>query len=321
MTSLDQLQHYGPVSSTSSSKKEKKKVQLSKELKCQLQVILTDENDQSVYEETFEKWEEDMPAFSYMDFSDDSDANHSSSDEEEKEIAKKKNSDGKDKYAPLLNPHFNKPINVEPASVQQHNVNILEKPQPASPEPLEPTTKEEEEDRECKPVITQNSPELMEKPLPAIQQQEQQPSEQSQQPAQKVVTGLKRLLSIGSGNGKKGSKNIPDDKGVSFTSYHQQHHEHQEHQQHHQQQQQQIQTKDDDKQYHVLRIFSGNINVGAMFNTVAVTPDMNADQLLKLALQKFHIPLLEENTQHRRPSSENGIEYYLTVKSMDGGKI
>lgn len=313
MTSLDQLQHYGPVSTTRTRKKEKKKVQLSKELKCQLQVILTDENDQSVYEETFEKWEEDMPAFSYMDFSDDSDANHSSDDEEE--IVKKKKNDGKNKYAPLLNPDFNKPINVEPAPVQQQNVNILNKPQPsiqqtASPEPLELTVKEE---GEIKPVIIQNSPELMEKPLPAIQQQEQ-PLEQSQQPAQKVVTGLKRLLSIGSGNGKKGSKSATDDKGISSASYHQQQQEQQ------QQQQIQVQTKDDDKQYHVLRIFSGNINVGAMFNTVAVTPDMNADQLLKLALQKFHIPLLEENTQHRRPSSENGIEYYLTVKSMDGGK-
>ncbi|CAO3654569.1 unnamed protein product [Mucor hiemalis] len=300
VTSLDQLQHYGPVS-TSKTRKQKKKVQLSKELKCQLQVILTDENDQNVYEETFEKWEEDMPLISYMEFSD------SDSDSSVEEAVKKKKDGGKNKYTPLLNPDFNRPINVEPAPAQ--NDNILEKSvssiKPASPEPVELTVREEE----YKPVVAASSLELLEKPLPAIQEQ---PLEQTQQPAQKVVTGLKRLLSIGSGNGKKSSKSTPDERGISSSSYQQQQEQNQP---------QQIQTKDDDKQYHVLRIFSGNINVGAMFNTVAVTPDMNADQLLKLALQKFHIPLLEENTQHRRPSSENGIEYYLTVKSMDGDEV
>lgn len=232
------MQHYGPVS-TSTRSNNKNKVKVSKQLACQLQIILTDDDDGEVYQEVFEKWDEPMS------LPDDDD------EEEEEEV----NQPAPDPYSPLLNPEFNKPINM------------ITKPLPVrtttpSPPPAPSHVIEE-------PV----------KPIPKVEEQH----------IPKKVTGLKRLLSIGNGASKK--------KSVEPSV---------------------VQQKEDDEQYHVLRIFSGNINVGALFNTVAVTPDMNADQLLKLALQKFHIPLLE--TSKRPTSLQNGIEYYLTVKSMDGGK-
>jgi ribosomal protein S13 len=252
-----------------------------------LQIILTDEDDKNVYEEEFEKWDEEMSSIAYMD-------NDSCDSIDEEETRKKKEKDDKKKYTPILNPDFNKPIN---------NTTVVEKSLPALiPSPVSSVfsdQKEEEEEEEkvdMTDIITQE-------PEPIEQQQQQIPVQQ-QEPIpqkQKVVTGLKRLLSIG----RKNSKEIVEDRGISSASL---------------LQKQQVIDEENNKQFHVLRIFSGNINVGAMFNTVAVTPDMNADQLLKLALQKFHIPLLEENSHNRRPSSENGIEYYLTVKSMDGGK-
>lgn len=145
------------------------------------------------------------------------------------------------------------------------------------------------------PVVNpdyQSSP-VEQVPIPPVKEVEQEqivpisqpPSSTVQQ--QGVVSGLKRLLSIS-------KKNKTEPTAAATTAP----------------------ARNEDTQYHVLRIFSGNINVGAMFSTVAVTPDMNADQLLKLALQKFHIPLLDNSSK-----SSDGIEYYLTVKSMDSGNL
>lgn len=238
------MQHYGSV--VTSTRSVKKKVRVSKELACQLQIILTDAEDHNVYEEVFEKWDEPMSSLSYRGCDSD--------DNEEEEQA-----DSSKKLTPLLNPDFNKPINIA--------------------ESIEPKAIE-------KPKAQINKP--LPKIIPLLQVDE--PKEYV--PAEpKKITGFKRLLSIGS------SSSTTNKKKSDL-------------------------VEKDDKQFHVLRIFSGNINVGAMFNTVAVTPEMNADQLLKLALQKFHIPLLEESATSKRPTSlQNGIEYYLTVKSMDGGTL
>ncbi|KAI9028237.1 hypothetical protein CLU79DRAFT_738371 [Phycomyces nitens] len=64
----------------------------------------------------------------------------------------------------------------------------------------------------------------------------------------------------------------------------------------------------------VLRVFAGNINVSATFNTVLVDEHTNADQLLKKAMERFHITQIEGK-------AASGIEYYLTVKAMDGDEI
>jgi hypothetical protein len=262
-----------------------------------------DEDNASLYEEEFEKWEEEMSSLSYRESSGDEeeeDQNDNNSSSNKSKSAAETKKDNNKKYTPLLNPDFNKPINIVSDStslVEKKDIRITPSPK-LSVEKVKPAAVISKE-KQPAPITHSQQPQQ-------IEQEQQQPSQSQQQSAQKVVTGLKRLLSIGSGSSKKNkpSSNATD-LGISSSSF-----------------QQQQQQEDDDKQYHVLRIFSGNINVGAMFNTVAVTPDMNADQLLKLALQKFHIPLLEESSSnHRRPSSENGIEYYLTVKSMDGGNV
>ncbi|KAG1076572.1 hypothetical protein G6F42_025439 [Rhizopus arrhizus] len=272
---------------------ERKKVQVSRELACQVQIILTDQDDESLYEETFEKWQEEMSADSYKgvstiaDDDDDSDENDSENDDSNdkaKPAKSSKKKDSKKKFTPLLNPDFNKSIHTvseEAPSMDSNGIdNSASTPVATSPpappvhdKPLPPT------------VITLEEPASAEK-VRATAIPEEQPTTPST-PQQTVVTGLKRLLSIG-----KKNKPATPEVSVSNSEFVQ------------------------DTQYHVLRIFAGNINVGALFSTVAVTPEMNADQLLKLALQKFHIPLLDSNSN----KSNDGIEYYLTVKSMDSGK-
>lgn len=246
------------------TKGKKKKVQLSKNLECQVQIILTTEGNEGAYEEAFEEWKEEMPD-TIFDESDTEDM-----EEDEREAT---------------------PVIVDPI-IDQHLKDGT---------PVTPTTKREP----TKPLLnleensfSQNHMETVGEttpppPTPPHQTNTQEPQylQQSQQP-QKQVSGLRRLFSLGK---KDKPENLPkiDTTSNATTSL----------------------EEAENNQYHVLRIFSGNINVGALFNTVAVTPDMNADQLLKLALQKFHIPLIENSNR----SSLNGIEYFLTVKSMDSG--
>lgn len=65
----------------------------------------------------------------------------------------------------------------------------------------------------------------------------------------------------------------------------------------------------EEEQLSILRIFAGNINVNATFNSVLVNENTTADQLLSYALERFRL----ENQQ------SNGIEYYITVKVMNKG--
>ncbi|KAG0180648.1 hypothetical protein DFQ28_001073 [Apophysomyces sp. BC1034] len=67
----------------------------------------------------------------------------------------------------------------------------------------------------------------------------------------------------------------------------------------------------------VLRVFAGNISVGATFNTVLVDEDTDADQLLKMAIERFRI----NDTENSTLTTTSRIEYYLTVKLMGGDEI
>ncbi|ORZ24710.1 hypothetical protein BCR42DRAFT_403498 [Absidia repens] len=64
----------------------------------------------------------------------------------------------------------------------------------------------------------------------------------------------------------------------------------------------------------VLRVFPGNINVKATFNSVLVNENTTAEQLLNFALKRFR--LLDS---HERPCE--GIEYYISVKVSDNDEI
>ncbi|RCI03911.1 hypothetical protein CU098_006884 [Rhizopus stolonifer] len=229
VTSLGQLQHYNTVTKSS---RIKKKVKVSRELACQLQIIIgndedEDEDDNSPYEEAFEQW------------------------------------------------NFNRPIDVQAtsplATIANHSSSLVAQ---TADKPL-PELVESQKDQQVDTTPPEQPPST------------EQASSLEQQG---VVTGLKRLLSIG----KKNKPVRPEPIAIENSPM----------------------NKSLDTQYHVLRIFAGNINVGALFSTVAVTSDMNADQLVKIALEKFHIPLLDESNK-----ANEGIEYYLTVKSMDSDEI
>ncbi|KAF7724033.1 hypothetical protein EC973_001440 [Apophysomyces ossiformis] len=63
----------------------------------------------------------------------------------------------------------------------------------------------------------------------------------------------------------------------------------------------------------VLRVFAGNLNVRATFNTVLVDDETDANQLLIMAIERFRLNDIDGSTM----ASTNHVEYYLTVKSPD----
>ncbi|KAI8090154.1 uncharacterized protein B0P05DRAFT_464066 [Gilbertella persicaria] len=70
----------------------------------------------------------------------------------------------------------------------------------------------------------------------------------------------------------------------------------------------------------VLRVYAGNVDVGASYYSVRVTERTSVDELLTHALEKFHISQIE--TQHGRHVGKHScVEYYLTVKAHDGDEF
>jgi Ras association (RalGDS/AF-6) domain len=66
----------------------------------------------------------------------------------------------------------------------------------------------------------------------------------------------------------------------------------------------------------VLRVFAGNVNLGTNYKTVVVDSNTNAEDLIKRAVSRFHIQQIEGNNVD---SPNSRVEYYLSVKTMDGG--
>lgn len=81
-----------------------------------------------------------------------------------------------------------------------------------------------------------------------------------------------------------------------------------------------------DSQLTVLRVFAGNINVRATYHSLLVNEHTSAEQLLVQAMERFHIAQIEGKTAGRSlrsitPTQGSGVEYYLTVKAMNGGML
>ena len=70
----------------------------------------------------------------------------------------------------------------------------------------------------------------------------------------------------------------------------------------------------------VLRVFAGNVDVGASYHSLRVIESTSVAELLNNAMEKFHISQIE--TKHGRNHGKNScVEYFLTVKTRDGDEI
>lgn len=69
----------------------------------------------------------------------------------------------------------------------------------------------------------------------------------------------------------------------------------------------------------VLRVFAGNVDVGASYHSLRVNKSTSVAELLLNALEKFHITQIE--TKNGRHHGHSCVEYYLSVKTRDGDEI
>ncbi|ORE13213.1 hypothetical protein BCV71DRAFT_246471 [Rhizopus microsporus] len=174
VTSIARLPDH--VSNNSNKQPKKKRVKLSKELACQLQIILTDEDNDSSYEQVFEHWEEVMSINSALstdntDVDDISQSSISSSNSDNDDDDDDNKQTIKTASTLILNPELNRSIHLI----------------------------QEEEDSRATRENNKNN-----KPLPLLQFDDSKKDVQGQQhQQQKSVTGLKRLFSIGNSNSKK----------------------------------------------------------------------------------------------------------------------
>ncbi|OBZ85910.1 hypothetical protein A0J61_06041, partial [Choanephora cucurbitarum] len=79
-------------------------------------------------------------------------------------------------------------------------------------------------------------------------------------------------------------------------------------------------AREDSANSKVLRVYAGNVDVGASYYSVRVTETTSVDELLTSAMEKFHISQLETQ-QGRHFGKHSCIEYYLTVKTRDGDEM
>jgi hypothetical protein len=69
----------------------------------------------------------------------------------------------------------------------------------------------------------------------------------------------------------------------------------------------------------VLRVFAGNINVGASYHSVRVVESTSVLEMLSQAMEKFRLSEIE--TQQGYSMRNSCVEYYLAIKSRDGHEI
>ncbi|KAI9281904.1 hypothetical protein BY458DRAFT_583749 [Sporodiniella umbellata] len=69
--------------------------------------------------------------------------------------------------------------------------------------------------------------------------------------------------------------------------------------------------------FQVLRVHAGNISVGASYQSIRVTENISAAELLSKAMEKFHIPEIDRHDKRKT----NSVEYYLSIRNREGEEI
>lgn len=67
----------------------------------------------------------------------------------------------------------------------------------------------------------------------------------------------------------------------------------------------------------VLRVHAGNLNVGASYQSIRVTENISAAELLSKAMEKFHIPEIDKHNK----GTISSVEYYLSIRNREGEEI
>lgn len=283
MTSDDQAQHYIENATTAAAPRKKashgKRVTVNKGLSIQVQIILTGDDEDQEVGEAYEEYEEEM----------------ATDDEEDEEEFQEEQIDNEDEKSNTVRDQDNSSSNSsnrgaehlqeETTSVHLPKVNLADKA---------PVSQQQQQQRNA------TSPILL-PPSSAADDDKK--------------NALWRLFSRNKKDNTRTSTEDTDSGSISSMAS-------------------SVMSEDKGKPREtngsnapnltVLRVFAGNINVGAMYHSLLVDENTSAEQLLVQAMGRFHIAQIEDKTagRHSRtitPTGVSGVEYYLTVKAMNGG--
>ncbi|KAI7878456.1 hypothetical protein K492DRAFT_164864 [Lichtheimia hyalospora FSU 10163] len=285
LTSLDQATHY-------INKEEKKKtikkrrVTVSKDLSVQAQIILIGDDEEEEVGEAYEEWQEDMQD----DCSEASDIEESDNE-----------TDAPQDIIEPCSPVKQSPTS-SPVSQQQQQPERSIQPQP-SQSLQQPSSQQQQPS-----PIVQPKPSLSYNGTPSSPRIDDKRSSTfwnifargKKEPTKSIPPNASNEDTDGRSISSVSSSILMDDKTPRAANG-------------------QAQLK-------VLRVFAGNINVGAMYHSMLVDDNTSAEQLLIQAMERFHIAQIENKTAGRTsraitPTNGSGVEYYLTVKSMNGDEI
>ncbi|KAI8384837.1 uncharacterized protein BYT42DRAFT_563806 [Radiomyces spectabilis] len=277
MTSPEQLQHYVNLTATQASQKKRKKVAVNKEIYYQSQIILVGEDEEEAYEEEYEEWEGDMD--------DDATLSDTASQNEHEHV------NDTQKTQTVAQPSTG--ISTIESTPTCATTTITATGTGASSPAAVSVTQQGIYSKQPDALVRTSSSAEKERSTGALRRLFSR-GKRDKLDKRDTDTGNHVAQTPNTGSGVSLSTNSSDDTPRDPPSP----------------------SAAANTQLTVLRVFAGNINVSATFNTVLVDNHTSADQLLKQAMDRFRI-LETGSTQ----SSSNGVEYYLTVKAMEGDEI
>ncbi|KAI7849799.1 hypothetical protein BDC45DRAFT_573502 [Circinella umbellata] len=321
MTSMDQAVHY--ISDENKKKKgaRQRRVTLNKDLSVQAQIILTGDDEDHEVGEAYEEWEEDM--------NDDASVLTEEDNQEDEE---------EDHVLNSISNNIN--VGVPQQLQDQNNNNATTKTTNAAPQPILRTTNNNNNNDNAV-----SSPSTSSTSSSTLRNVNNEDNKRQQQTANNNNNNNNnstfwRLFSRNKKDNPKANSVIParvsisedadsnsisslassiisEDKTVSRNNQHpntasSNHTSNKE--------------NNNNGKLSILRVFAGNVNVGAMYHSMLVDENTSAEQLLIQTMERFHIAQIEDKTAGRSsraitPTNGSGIEYYLTVKAHNGDEI
>ncbi|ORX48284.1 hypothetical protein DM01DRAFT_1338754 [Hesseltinella vesiculosa] len=303
VTSLQQAAHYieqTEAAASARAKRPKKNVTMSKGVACQAYIILIGDNDDDI-EERYEEYDDDM-------IDEDSQSTVLASDDPGEDLPDNEDEDRDDIFLHGHHDVSHSPTPSNNADEEVQGLRVLTPTGHLSPENASTVSSTSSNDLAPTSMIPPASSNRT--PIPSSQ------DSSKKNPFLKIFSRSKRQ-----GNRKQGIASPASDPTVLSLDQ--------------PESQQAAKPKSSmpmDANGTVLRVYAGNINVNATYNSVLVSEATNAEQLLLHAMDRFHISQIENrirNTDassrsslsHSSQTNNSGVEYYLTVKSLDGDEL
>ncbi|KAI9497295.1 hypothetical protein BDB00DRAFT_23254 [Zychaea mexicana] len=310
MTSMDQAVHYIPNENIKKKGAGQRRVTMNKDLSVQAQIILTGDDEDHEVGEAYEEWEEDMADDASILTEQDMDDDDDNDDGEEEEYGQ----------------HVSSNAVGVPKKLQDQKRSAAAQAPAAAPQPLQSVNNNNDavsssSSSSAATTITTGAA----APTPRNSGDDKRPpsntfwrlfsrNKKDNPKANSVIPARVSEDADSNSISSLASSIISEDKTATRNG------------QHHSNSNNATGGGNTNGKLTVLRVFAGNVNVGAMYHSMLVDAHTSAEQLLIQTMERFHIAQIEDKTAGRSsraitPTNGSGVEYYLTVKAHNGDEI